>query len=152
MSYEQSRLPSELVLRDDLLTAVAAYRALTFRGGLDITPETEASASVSSLLEERRYRFHRRIERNSKAAQEAKRVHGLRCQACAMSFGETYGTLGQGYIEAHHLRPISSLEEGVPVMYDIKNDFAVLCSNCHRMIHRTENAADLEGFRRSLRL
>ena len=68
-----------------------------------------------------------------------------------MSFGETYGELGNGYIEAHHLRPISSLEEGVPMRYDINTDFAVLCSNCHRMIHRTSNPADLESFRRSVR-
>ena len=57
VSYDRSSLPSELVLRDDLITAVAAYRALTFRGGLELTPELEGSASASSLLEERRYRF-----------------------------------------------------------------------------------------------
>jgi len=130
----------------NLRTAAAAYRALTFRGGLDVTPEAEEAASAMSLLEERRYRYHRRIERNSNAAQQAKGVHGLRCQACSMNFAERYGHLGAGYIEAHHLRPISSLEEGVPVRYDIKTDFAVLCSNCHRMIHRTENPADLNAF------
>ena len=35
-----------------------------------------------------------------------------------------------------HLRAISALEEGVAVTCDIAADFAMLCSNCHRMIHR----------------
>jgi 5-methylcytosine-specific restriction protein A len=91
--------------------------------------------------------MHRRIERNRKAAREAKRHHGMRCQACDLEFEERYGELGKGFIEAHHLRPISSLEEGVAVSYDAATDFAVLCSNCHRMIHRTDDPSDLEGFR-----
>ena len=39
------------------------------------------------------------------------------------------------------------LEEGVPVRYNVATDFAVLCSNCHRMIHRTSDPSDLAGFR-----
>jgi 5-methylcytosine-specific restriction enzyme A len=50
-------------------------------------------------------------------------------------------------IEAHHLRPIATLEEGVSVKYDVAADFAVLCSNCHRMIHRFPDPSDLGKFR-----
>ena len=64
---------------------------------------------------------------------------------------ERYGELGRDFIEAHHLRPISLLEEGTAVSYDIATDFAVLCSNCHRMIHRTTDPSDLEGFRRLIK-
>jgi 5-methylcytosine-specific restriction enzyme A len=56
------------------------------------------------------------------------------------------GEIGRGFIEAHHLRPIATLEEGVPVEYDVAADFAVLCSNCHRMIHRFGDASDLAAF------
>jgi 5-methylcytosine-specific restriction enzyme A len=56
--------------------------------------------------------------------------------------------IGQGFIEAHHLRPIATLEEGVPVKYDVAADFAVLCSNCHRMIHRFSDPSDLSVFRK----
>ena len=132
---------------------VAAYRALTFRGGLD--PSAEADEEdlpqvARSLIELRRYKMHRRIERNPKAAKEAKKYHGVRCQGCSLQFNERYGELGDGFIEAHHLRPIASLEEGTAVSYDVAKDFAVLCPNCHRMIHRTADPSDLEGFRRLL--
>ena len=30
--------------------------------------------------------------------------------------------MGEGFIEAHHLKPISTLEEGVTVHYDIAAD------------------------------
>jgi 5-methylcytosine-specific restriction protein A len=42
---------------------------------------------------------------------------------------------------------VSTLEEGVAVTYDIAADFAVLCSNCHRMIHRYADPSDLKSFR-----
>ncbi len=45
------------------------------------------------------------------------------------------------------LLAISTLEEGVAVHYDIAEDFAVLCSNCHRMIHRSRDPSDLDAFR-----
>ena len=50
-------------------------------------------------------------------------------------------------IEAHHLKAIASLEEGVAVTYDVAADFAVLCANCHRMIHRSDDPSDLNKFR-----
>ena len=153
ISYVAGKLPSNEVLVADLNTAVAAYRALTFRGGLDPSPEREdddAPIALTSLVELRRYKMHRRIERNPRAGKEAKRLHGFRCQACDLQFEERYGVLGKGFIEAHHLRPMSSLDEGVAVSYDVATDFAVLCSNCHRMIHRTADPSDLESFRRLL--
>jgi hypothetical protein len=41
--------------------------------------------------------------------------------------------LGQDYIEAHRVKPLSALEEGQPVTYDAKADFVVFCANCHRL-------------------
>jgi hypothetical protein len=68
-----------------------------------------------------------------------------RCQACDLNFEERYGVIGKGFIEAHHLRPIASLKEGMAVSYDVATDFVVLCANCHRMVHRTADPSDLEG-------
>jgi 5-methylcytosine-specific restriction enzyme A len=152
-TYVAADLPSDDLLAHDLNTAVAAYKALTFRGGLDPSPELDdddTRTAPASLLELRRYKMHRRIERNPRAAREAKRHHGVRCQACDLQFDERYGEVGKGFIEAHHLRPISSLEEGTAVSYDVAADFAVLCSNCHRMIHRTADPSDLDGFRQRI--
>ncbi len=150
MTYEVHKLPDENVLQSDLQIAIRAYRALTFRGGFELTNDEDISpgdTGAHSLLERRQYRLHRRIERNAAGARIVKQHHGTRCQACGLDFAERYGPIGQGFIEAHHLRPISSLIEGTAVTYDVVTDFAVLCSNCHRMIHRTTDPADMESFR-----
>ncbi|QDY99495.1 DUF3578 domain-containing protein [Nitratireductor mangrovi] len=153
-AYEITSLPSEADLRSDLEHILHAYSALTFRGGLEPSPEAgaldEDVPPGSSVIETRQYKFHRRIDRHPQASRMAKQHHGTRCQGCGLSFGERYGTLGEGFIEAHHLKPLSSLKEGETFQYDVKKDFAVLCSNCHRMIHRTSDSSDLEAFKKLL--
>jgi 5-methylcytosine-specific restriction enzyme A len=72
---------------------------------------------AGSLVEKRRYRLHLRIERAVGASRKAKKYHGTRCQGCDTKLSERYGAVAAGLIEAHHLRPISSLEEGAPVTY-----------------------------------
>ncbi|SRR5260370_39271381 len=73
-------------------------------------------------------------ERDAALRAEAIRIHGTQCKACGFDFAKVYGSHGEGYIEVHHLRPVSSLAEKTPV--NPKEDMTVLCSNCHRMIHR----------------
>jgi 5-methylcytosine-specific restriction enzyme A len=154
-TYHLNDLPTEHRLQEDLKTIVHAYRVLTFRGGFDEVLEAgdadDGLGRPATLLETRRYRLHRCIERNGKAARAAKKHHGTRCQACDLDFGECYGPLGEGFIEAHHLRPIASLEEGIAFAYNVALDFAVLCSNCHRMIHRSDEPADVDALRRIIR-
>jgi 5-methylcytosine-specific restriction protein A len=153
-TYSLDTLPDETRQRSDLQTIVRAYRALTYRGGIDAEVESQTDVAdefsippQASITETRKYAYHRKIERNRTAARFAKKFHGNRCQACDLDFSERYGEIGKGFIEAHHLRPIATLEEGVPVKYDVAADFAVLCSNCHRMIHRTADPSDLAAFR-----
>ncbi len=154
VSYTLDSLPDEMTLRQNLQNAVRAYRALTFRGGIegDVEGQSEISdefniSAQASVVETRRYVYHRKIERNRTAAKNAKKFHGTRCQACDLKFDERYGTIGQDFIEAHHLRPIASLDEGVAVTYEVAADFAVLCANCHRMIHRSSDPGNLAQFR-----
>jgi 5-methylcytosine-specific restriction protein A len=153
-TYSLDTLPDKTHLRSDLQTIVRAYRALIYRGGIDADAESQtdiadefAIPAQVSITETRKYAYHRKVERNRTAARFAKKFHGSRCQACDLEFAERYGNIGKGFIEAHHLRPISTLEEGIPVKYDVAADFAVLCSNCHRMIHRTKEPSDLAAFR-----
>jgi len=152
--YDLRKLPSEETIRNDLSEIIKAYFTLTHRGGLDPSPEIDGDDADDeesiALTEIRRYRLHRKIERNQKASKEAKQIHGTICQVCGFDFTEKYGDLGQGYIEAHHLKPLSTYEEGVPIQLNPKSDFAVLCSNCHRMIHRTEDPSDVEKFKQKI--
>jgi 5-methylcytosine-specific restriction enzyme A len=152
-----SALPDETQLRSDLQAIIRAYRALTYRGGIDADVEEQTDLAEefglpaqTSIIEVRKYAYHRKVERNRTAAHHAKKFHGTRCQACDLDFGERYGEIGKGFIEAHHLRPIATLEEGIPVKYEVAVDFAVLCSNCHRMIHRFSDPSDLEAFNKSI--
>lgn len=157
VTYTLAGLPDEAVLRGDLQNIVQAYRALTFRGGIEGDVETQSEVSdefnippQTSVIETRKYVYHRKIERNRTAAKNAKKFHGTVCQACDLDFKARYGEIGAGFIEAHHLKAISTLEEGVPVTYDVESEFAVLCANCHRMIHRTDDPSDLVGFKKRL--
>lgn len=158
--YGVDTLPDEAHLKRNLNKIVSSYLALTFRGGLDPALEPEALVAEFglpapgaggnadlSLEEVRRYRLHMRIERNAKAAKLAKLHHGLVCQACSFDFAAIYGKLGEGYVEAHHRRPLASLQPGRAVTYDVATDFAVLCANSHRMARRMEDPSDIDGLR-----
>lgn len=56
---------------------------------------------------------------------------------CGFDFEKKYGELGKGYIEVHHIKPLSDLNEEVVV--NPVTDLICVCSNCHRMLHRFRN-------------
>tara|TARA_B100002003_G_scaffold130454_1_gene120635 strand:+ start:236 stop:475 length:240 start_codon:yes stop_codon:yes gene_type:complete len=55
---------------------------------------------------------------------------------------------GFPYIEAHHIVPLSNLKLGEKRKWDPKNDFKVLCANCHRMIHKKNPPLSLEELKK----
>lgn len=75
-----------------------------------------------------------RFERSPSIRRQAIQFHGLKCMICDFSFQFTYGDLGLGYIEVHHLEPLSHVQAEHDV--NPKTDLVVLCSNCHRIVHR----------------
>ena len=77
------------------------------------------------------------FERKPKLRAAAIKIHGTSCLACGFNFETAYGVHGKNYIEVHHIVPISTLEE--PSTIDPRHDLAVLCSNCHRMVHRKQD-------------
>ncbi|MFN8431754.1 MAG: HNH endonuclease [Spirosomataceae bacterium] len=68
----------------------------------------------------------------------------LWCEVCGFSFVEKYGEVGLGYIEAHHTFPISELTEETQTKPE---DIALVCSNCHRMLHRQRPWLSMEGLK-----
>jgi 5-methylcytosine-specific restriction protein A len=83
-------------------------------------------------------RLHKRRERNRKLvarkkAQTMKSKNALACEACGFDFKKKYGDRGDGFIECHHTKPLETLTAGHRTHL---NDLALVCSNCHRMIHR----------------
>ena len=136
---------------------IARQIVTQFRGMLAVAmpillEETSEEASLETndprvLVERRLFRLHLRQERNPAAARAVKERHGFECKACGFNFSEVYGPLGADYIEAHHLRPLSTMKDGVSEEYSVDDDFTVLCANCLRMIHRTQDPSNLAHFR-----
>lgn len=76
-------------------------------------------------------------ERNPKLRLAAIKTHGLSCKVCGFDFKDFYGDHGSGFIEVHHLKPVSTLEASTKLSPE--NDMTVVCSNCHRMLHRNRD-------------
>ncbi|QQS03223.1 MAG: HNH endonuclease [Fibrobacterota bacterium] len=53
------------------------------------------------------------------------------CEICSFKFADLYGEIGEKYIEAHHTNMIANGERDSTL-----NDIALLCANCHSMVHR----------------
>jgi 5-methylcytosine-specific restriction protein A len=139
-------LPSEAALEADLTRFLLLYQSLAeARDQIQEEEKIDSSSSSGDRTEAARYRWHKRAERSRALVKEAKRFHGTRCQvpACGKNLSEIYGELAEDYIEAHHLTPFASLE-GRPTELDPKADFAVVCPDCHRMIHRRAEPYSLE--------
>jgi len=145
--YPTGSLPSENELVSDLRQMVALYGRLYELETLSDVASEESQIDVPLIFEDAgKFRLHTRIERNAKLTQLVKKVRGHVCEVCSLNFEDSYGDIGKDYIEAHHLRPLSSLK-GLRVAMDPLADFAVLCANCHRMVHRSGLISDIPGFR-----
>lgn len=93
-----------------------------------------------------RMRWHRDRERSQAVVNRAKSLRLkndplLRCDACGFSFVETYGDLGKEFVEAHHKVPLAKLEIGTKTKVE---DLAMVCANCHRMLHRDDDTLSIE--------
>lgn len=104
----------------------------------DDSPEEEeddgfAEAPEGKLLT----RLHFKRERsamlvNKKKKWAMKKFGALKCEACGFDFAKIYGSRGQGFIECHHTKPVHEFGDGHKTTTE---DLALLCSNCHRIIH-----------------
>jgi len=81
---------------------------------------------VSHIVKER----NRNIINEKK--QKAIKNNQLKCEVCGFSFPKTYNV---EFIECHHLTPIG--QGGV--RETTLDDLALVCANCHRMLHKKIN-------------
>lgn len=82
-------------------------------------------------------KLHKVRERNAslvarKKSQYFNATGKLECEVCGFDFNRTYGERGAGFIECHHTTPLSEL---VGKRATTLNDLALVCANCHRMLH-----------------
>src|SRR5215218_8692971 len=103
-----------------------------------VASDLEALRAEEDYLEgTKTQRLVNHYERDQKLRTATVKYHGVTCKVCGFDFEQVYGERGKGYIEVHHLRPVSTL--GKETKVDLKRDMTVLCSNCHRMIHRRKD-------------
>jgi len=114
------------------------YLAQTGTENPDVTDDSSVTATAASeggrnLVE------HLRQER-SRSLVDAKRrtfrkANGmLKCEACGVSETDLPAKIGEGCFEVHHIAPLGQRTGPIVTRID---DLALLCANCHRMIHRS---------------
>lgn len=73
-----------------------------------------------------------------------KTAKSLACECCDFDFNRQYGERGRGFIEAHHTKPVHTLQPGAKTKLE---DLALVCANCHRMIHAARPWMTIEQLR-----
>jgi 5-methylcytosine-specific restriction enzyme A len=115
--------------------------------------EDEQSAKDSVMEGQILYKLHKVRERDSdivnlKKKQTLSRLGYLACEACVFNFHAFYGDLGFGYIECHHRTPLSQFKAETKTTLQ---DLALVCANCHRMLHRSIDTLGIEDLKTMLR-
>lgn len=84
--------------------------------------------------------------RNPSLVRDAKKKYGYRSQVCNFCFSEKYEEVGDEFIEVHHLDQMSERPElaWTDELRTSIDRVAVVCSNCHRMLHRHRPAYTLD--------
>jgi 5-methylcytosine-specific restriction protein A len=96
-----------------------------------------------------RHRARERLLRDAKIDQYWHAHAGrLPCEVCGFDFVEGYGEIGRGYAQVHHREPLGCRTRPSETRL---TDLAVVCANCHAMIHRGGNARSLESLMASAR-
>lgn len=152
-TYPLNELNDETV-NQDLMEMLAAYRALVDRGGTLPVEFMQEEAGTNEIEETRRYILSRRIERSNRVRREVLAARKSICECCGFDPVKDFGYRGPPLktpLDVHHAAPLRHLAEGETKRYQVPNDFLVLCPTCHRMIHKQEDASDLDALKQRMR-
>ena len=119
--------------------ANAIQRSIELSATIPTPPPANADDTAEFSEGRLAERMHRTRERDPRVArakkEQALKRHGrLVCEVCNFNFADAYGVIGEGFIEAHHLVAVSDWPSGERKTR--LRDVALVCSNCHRMLHR----------------
>lgn len=87
---------------------------------------------VSAVEDKRTHQSEQRV-RNQKLRHNCISRYGCQCYVCKFAFSQKYGETGEGFIEIHHINPLSKKQPDEPTYV---NELRPVCANCHRMLHR----------------
>ena len=111
--------------------------------GVVNVPDVDIHSESVTAVEGRAKLVSHLVRERNRALIEAKKasVENLACEICGFDSTVTYG---ESYCEVHHLIPLAQLQDDTETSID---DLAIVCANCHRIIHRHTPALDLEILR-----
>jgi 5-methylcytosine-specific restriction protein A len=97
-------------------------------------------------------RLHKARERNSSVVKKKKsavltETGKLACECCGFDFNSVYGSLGHGFAECHHRTPLCDLPSQTKTRL---SDLAIVCANCHRMLHYVRPVLTVEELRKHI--
>lgn len=111
-----------------------------------VATDTElAAVEGAERLSFVRHRKREQALRDAKVAESKKSGNGnLKCevQKCGFDFVAIYGELGRDYAQVHHLKPLGDRTRPSETKL---SDLAIVCANCHAMIHRGGKCRPLHG-------
>ena len=113
-------------------------------------PTAGMTTSDESVVEGRTLlKLHMVKERKSRIVRAKKRAvlaatGRLVCEACGFDFATVYGRFGEGFAECHHRVPLASLDGEAATRME---DLAIVCANCHRVLHRSKPMPSVEELR-----
>lgn len=115
--------------------------------------EDEESLNDTVMEGQVLYKLHKVRERDVAIVQTKKNevfklLGKLACEACIFEFEYFYGDIGKGYIECHHRTPLARMELASRTTLD---DLALVCSNCHRMLHRSFETLSVDDLRMKIK-
>ena len=112
--------------------------------------EAEEISAREGALSTRQH-LHRERDRAIIAAKRRQVLSAtgrLACSVCGFDFQQFYGELGTEFCEVHHLVALADADGEVQTRLQ---DLAVVCSNCHRMLHRSHPFLTLEQLKSKIR-
>ena len=136
---------NEMKKRGERITT-GSSRGLWVFGG----PAFVGMESSESVIEGRKLlKLHIRKERKPRIVRAKKRAvlaatGRLICEACDFDFAFVYGQVGEGFAECHHCVPLATLDGEARTRL---TDLAIVCANCHRMLHRGRPMPDVTQLR-----
>lgn len=117
-------------------------RAAFTNSELDVDWSHDAGSEGDAILSEHIRREKKPELVKAKIAEVLATAGELRCEACTFSFAENYSTLGVGFCEVHHVDHLRQGRRKTEL-----DRLAVLCSNCHRMIHKMPSGSTVAEFK-----
>ena len=146
--YKINKIPEENELVEDLKEILKLYQIIISKGGVVegefkkvyVDQDQDATGGETKIIKH----IDKEIEiikTDPKLIRELKKNSDYTCQACGLKYEKIYGDYSKkkDFIEAHHIEPKFKVKEEAETnkkMSRSAKDFAMLCANCHRMIHR----------------